>query len=159
MAWETPNPALVWKAIEVYLSHAYERSPSAAVRQRLDLLRAAPEESFFACTAFEATPKEEPTRLDLRLGNRVYPHMKMVIERAPDGRRCLFRADTHDRHILPAPGSREHDAFRQLTEQNQSIAGQIESAWESQGVPTFKSYLRGDLERRRREASAAAPDG
>ena len=153
MAWETPNPAQVWRAIEIYLSHAYERPPTIAVRQRLDLLRATPEETFFACNAFEATPKEEPTRLDLRLGNRFYPHMKMVIERAPDGRRCLFRADTHDRHIQPAPGSREYDAFRQLMEQNQSVAGQIEAAWESQGVPTFKSYLREDLERRRRQAA------
>jgi hypothetical protein len=158
MAWEPPNPALVWKAIEIYLSHAYEHSPSAAVRQRLDSLRATPDETFFACGAFEATPKEEPTRLDLRLGNRFYPHMKMVIERAPDGRQCLFRADTHDRHIQPAPGSRDYAAFRQLMERNHAIGSQIEAAWESQGVPTFKSYLREDLERRRREAAGAAPN-
>ena len=159
MAWETPNPALVWKPIEIYLSNAYERPPSLAVRQRLDQLRGSTEDAFFACNAFEATPREAPNRLDLRLGNRCYPHMKMVIERAPDGRRCLFRADTHDRHIQPAPGSREYDAFRQLREQNQSIAWKIESAWERQGVPTFKSYLREDLERRRREASGSALNG
>jgi hypothetical protein len=68
-----------------------------------------------------------------------------VIERSPDGRAHLFRADTHDRHIRPKPESREYAAFTELMKQNQSLAEQIEAAWAERGLNTFKSYLRRDL--------------
>jgi hypothetical protein len=74
--------------------------------------------------------------------------MKLVIERSPDGAGHLFRADTHDRHIRPAPGSREEAAFRELMEFNQRLAQTIETAWEQRGLRTFKAFLREDLERR-----------
>jgi hypothetical protein len=38
--------------------------------------------------------------------------------------------------------------FCQLAEMNQKIAGAIDTAWERQGVPTFKEYLKRDLQRR-----------
>jgi hypothetical protein len=147
--WEKPTPAAAWIAIDIYLGLAYDGTPSAAVRSRLDVMRAATEGAFYQCAALEATPKEEPARYDVRLGNRWYPHMKLVIERAPDQRGHLFRADTHDRHIQPAPGSRDHAAFRELMEKNQLLSSRIEAAWEAAGLPTFKSFLRQDLARRR----------
>jgi hypothetical protein len=91
-----------------------------------------------------------PGKYSLRLGNRHYPHMKLVVERAPDGRGYLMRADTHDAHVRPAPGSRDYAVFIQLMELNRQVADQIEAAWEGQGIPTFKSFLREDLARRRR---------
>ena len=86
--------------------------------------------------------------MSLRLGNPWYPHMKLTIERAPDGKTSLFRADTHDRHIHVGPESPEYAAFCQMMEKNQSLASRIEAAWESGGLPTFKSFLRQDLARR-----------
>lgn len=146
-----PQPALVFQAIDLYLAHAYGQSatPPGAVRVRLDQLRNTPPDSLFTCPAFERDPKNpRHARLCLRLGNRFYPHMKLSIDPRPDGRGYLFRADTHDRHICPPAGSKEADLFRRLMEQNQSLSQSIESAWSAAGLPTFKSYLKGDLARR-----------
>jgi hypothetical protein len=153
MNWDKPTPAATWNAIDIYLGFAYEGKPSPAVCSRLDSLRLADNDAFFRCSVFEPAPKDEPIRYDLRLGNRWYPHMKLAIEQAPDRTSYLLRVDTHDRHIQPAPGSRDYAAFRELMEKNQLLSSQIEAAWESAGLPTFKSYLRADLARRR-EAGA-----
>jgi hypothetical protein len=78
--------------------------------------------------------------------------MKLSIDRRPDQIGFLFRADTHDRHICPSPASKEHGKFRQLMEKNQKLAQTIEAAWEEGGLPTFKSYLKQDLQRRQQSA-------
>ncbi|HXE53332.1 MAG TPA: hypothetical protein VN541_09970, partial [Tepidisphaeraceae bacterium] len=118
MNWEKPAISDFWKAVEIYLAQAYDGPPPATVRSRLDALGATPPEALFDAPTFEATPKEDPVRLSLRLGNRWYPHMKLVVERSPDGRGSLFRADSHDRHIQVDPSSREYAALRQLRENN-----------------------------------------
>ena len=146
----------------------------SAVRARLETLRSTPDPAFYDCPVLERGPapsaaaggggagtrpaaagqegEDGPSRYALRLGNRAYPHMKLVIERSPDGRAYLLRADTHDTHITPKPGSREYAAFQELAAANRTAADGIEAAWEAQGLPTFKKYLRDDLERRRAAA-------
>jgi hypothetical protein len=37
-------------------------------------------------------------------------------------------------------------------ERNQRVSEKIETAWADQGLPTFKTYLREDLARRKSEA-------
>ena len=158
MGWHKPDPPLVWRAITTYLSHAYDGAPNphgmpastpSAVRSRLESLRMAPAADFFASPVFERDSAASPTKYSLRLGNRTYPHMKLVVDRAPDGRGHLFRADTHDGHCRPTPGSRDYPVFCQLMETNRQLAGRIEAAWEAQGIPTFKTFLRDDLARRK----------
>jgi hypothetical protein len=143
-----PEPVQVRKAVEVYLGVAYDGAPPADVQGRVDTLGAAPDADFFANPAFERD-RADPSRYRLRLGNRLYPHMKMAMEPSPDGAQYLFRADTHDRHICPPPTSKEYGLFRQLMDANQALAQAIEARWEQAGVPTFKLYLRQDLARRR----------
>ena len=75
--------------------------------------------------------------------------MKLSIDMRPDQGGFLFRADTHDRHICPSPASKDYATFRELMEKNQKLAQNIEAAWGEGGLPTFKSYLKQDLERRR----------
>jgi hypothetical protein len=149
MTWSRPAAARVWEAVEAYVRVAYAggKAPSA-VMHRLETLHATPGESFFDSPVFERDDPKSPTRFGLRLGNRAYPHMKLVIERSPDGKSHLFRADTHDRHIRPAPSSREYKAFCDLMQTNQSLAEQVEAEWCRCGLATFKQYLRRDLERR-----------
>lgn len=150
MAWRKPDPSEVWRAVDVYIALAYpDAAPGAAVRSRLEALRAASNGDFYHSPSLEPDPKESPRKFSLRLGNRFYPHMKLVIESSPDGIGHLFRADTHDRHIRPAPDSRDYAAFCKLMEDNQKLAETIEGAWERAGMPTFKQYLRQDLARRR----------
>ncbi len=192
MVWQRPSPRVVWKAIHIYLGHAYggpasgatpgaapgtaaddpdpygfsglpEHTPSA-VRARLETLRSTPDEAFYDSPVLERgptaprekDPKAPPTKYSLRLGNRSYPHMKVVIDRAPDGQTYLLRADTHDAHIQPKPGSRDYAAFQELSRINHALAEQIESAWEAAGLPTFKKFLREDLERRRAAAESGS---
>src|SRR3712207_5999059 len=126
MGWHKPEPTTVWRAIATYLAQAYDGPPDAhgvpaktpsAVRARLDSLRMVAPEDFYASPVFERDAAERPTKLSLRLGNRTYPHMKLVIDRAPDGHGHLLRADTHDAHCRPAPGSRDYQVFCQLMDQ------------------------------------------
>ena len=152
MRW--PDPSLVWRAIDAYIKVAYGGPPPSAVRSRLDTLKALDAEAFYDSPVFErraepaAADPAHPNRILLRLGNKFYPHMKLAIEKRPDRHGCLFRADTHDAHCCPATTSSEYKAFRQLMELNQTIAQAIESEWEREGVPTFKSFLKEDLARR-----------
>ena len=151
MPWSKPTVQQVFQAIEVYLKGAYGESataPPSAVRDRLASLHATDPAEFFDSPVFERDDPKSPTRYALRLGNKVYPHMKLVIERTPDGRGHLFKADTHDKHIRPNPNSREGRAFAELVKQNQAYAEAIEGEWANRGLATFKQYLRDDLARR-----------
>ena len=149
MGWSKPSASQVWSAVEVYLVHAYGgAAPPSAVRDRLASLRATADADFYDSPVFERDEARPPTRYSLRLGNKVYPHMKLVIERSPDGRGHLFRADTHDKHIRPNPQSREGRAFAELMKMNQHFAEAIESEWANRGIATFKKFLRDDLARR-----------
>ena len=103
---------------------------------------------FYGSSIFESDSASASSKLSLRLGNRFYPHMKLTIERSPDKQSYLFRADTHDRHICPAPGTRDYAAFCELMDNNQKLAQAIEASWAAQHLATFKTYLRDDLARR-----------
>ncbi|HEV8291332.1 MAG TPA: hypothetical protein VGP94_05395 [Tepidisphaeraceae bacterium] len=150
MSSELPHPKQVWEAIETYLRCAYDGAkPPAAVQNRLESLRAAGEDGgFFASGVFERDSSPVPKKYSLRLGNRFYPHMKLSIDQRPDQGGFLFRADTHDRHICPAPASKEYSGFCELMEKNQKVAQSIEAAWGEGGLPTFKTFLKQDLARR-----------
>jgi hypothetical protein len=144
--------------VSTYLAAAYDAPPGpngippttpSAVKHRLESLRMAPAADFYASPVFERDNPAAPTKFSLRLGNRHYPHMKLVIDRAPDGHGHLLRADTHDSHCRPAPGSRDYAAFVELMDKNREVAERIETGWAEQGLPTFKTYLRDDLARRK----------
>ena len=184
MSWQRPSPRMVWRAIDTYLEVAYAPLPApaggdgkaapaaaelppSAVRARLETLKSTPQDAFYDSPVFEKqdaprppgepAPRDAgPVRYALRLGNLSYPHMKLMVERSPDGLGYLLRADTHDAHIQPRPGSREQAAFAELMRQNRAVADAIEARWEQAGLPTFKKFLRDDLERRRAAAEAAA---
>jgi hypothetical protein len=155
MSWQLPPTSQTLKAIELYLSVAYISSPPSSVRARLDALKAASDDEFYRIAAFERTPADLPTKYCVRLGNRFYPHMKLVIERSPDAEHALFSADTHDRHILAKPDSSEAMAFAELVRNNQDLSKQIETKWDEAGIPTFKRFLRDDLAKRRTAAPGA----
>ncbi|MGA2496429.1 MAG: hypothetical protein ABSH20_01735 [Tepidisphaeraceae bacterium] len=151
--WPRPTPQQVWAAVDVYLRAAYPGEPPSAIRARMETLHSMPPEEFYESSVFEKDAVAYPPRYRLRLGNCFYPHMKLVIDRAPDGRGHLFRADTHDDHCCPEPGSRDFSELIDLMEKNRDISRQVESAWEKKGIPTFRTYLKADLARR----TAASP--
>jgi len=156
MKAQLPDPSQVLSAIETYISIAYDGSPPTAVRSQVSTLRswAGP---FFAAPVFAATGDPSAQRRTLRLGNHLYPHMKLALEIAPGGGEYLFKADTHDRHICPAASDPEYEPFVKLMSANQQIAERIEAAWAKQGIPTFKTYLQQDLARRQQQSGGAKP--
>jgi hypothetical protein len=149
-----PSPDDVLRAVDVYVSAAYGSDPlPLTVQSQLAVLRSW-KGPFFRSPVIASDGQQPPKRYSIRLGNKHYPHMKLAIERSPDGQGYLFRPDTHDGHCCPPPGHPEHGAYRKMMEQNLELAGKIEAALAEAGLPTFKTYLQQDLARRQ-----AARDG
>jgi hypothetical protein len=155
MSHALPQPGQLLQAIELYLSCAYDGTAPAAVKAIVESLRADPS-GVYQAKAFVRDGAAEQPRLLLRLGNRHYPHMKLVLEPAPGAESYLFRADTHDRHICPAADHPEYGAFMDLRAKNQSIGSSIEQAWTTAGIPTFRTFLQQDLARRQAQSRGVA---
>jgi hypothetical protein len=145
---DRPQPAVVTRAIELYIATAYGSELPISVKSQLATLRSWKGE-FYRCPVIAPDYNKPPRRYTIRLGNRNYPHMKLAIELTPDDKAFIFRVDTHDRHCCPAPESPEYRPFMDLMEQNQKMAQTIESAWAAEGIPTFKKHLQDDLAQRR----------
>ena len=139
-----------WRAVELYLQVAYENAPSVVLR-KIELLKSVATTDLYSSGEFElkpATTELEPLRLALRLGNRFYPHMKLMIQIPPKESVYLFAADTHDQHIRPQAGAPDYNAYCELMAKNKAIASEIESKWAQHGLPVFKTYLKKKLEQK-----------
>ncbi len=150
--WRLPTSDELRAAVHIYMTCAYgdARVPNATAARVKSIDENGEPVAYDDDRLFEADRKQsEIARYAIRLGNRHYPHMKLVIERSPDGLTFLLRADTHDSHVRPTAGSKEADAYAQLVRMNQQISESIEHVWDAAGLPTFRSYLRQDLARRR----------
>jgi len=141
--WERPAPSEVWRAVDAYLAQAYAGAPPGPVAERLAQLRGASEAAFYESPAFE----RGEDRYALRLGNRFYPHMKLVVTAAPGGR-FVFQADTHDRHFLDLVDA-SSPGLSELMERNAAIAHAVEAAWAALGLLTIRENLREQMARRR----------
>jgi len=146
---ERPQPAVVAKAVDIFIAHAYGPQQPISVRSQLATLSGWKGE-FYRCPVLAPDYSNPPRRYTIRLGNSQYPHMKLAIELTPDDKAFIFRVDTHDRHCCPAPGSPEYEPFLKLMEKNQKIAQAIEADWASENIPTFKSHLKDDLKSRQK---------
>ena len=155
MLVERPERADVLRAVDTYVKVAYGDEPLPAhVRSQLAVLQTW-KGDFFRSPAIASDGGTPPKRYSIRLGNRYYPHMKLAVERSPDGTTYLFRADTHDGHCCPPADRPEYAAFREMMERNRVIASAMEEAWAAEGLTTFKTYLQQDLARR--QAAQQAP--
>src|SRR5262245_46064910 len=103
-----PEPTRVTQAIETYLRFAYaDDPPPVTVRSLISTLRSWAG-NFFDAPVFAKDAHTPPTRYTLRLGNRFYPHMKLVFQLSPNDEMFLFKADTHDRHCCPPSSAPEY---------------------------------------------------
>ena len=62
--------------------------------------------------------------------------------------------DSHDQHLHAPPGSPDAAWLATVRQSNKDLGERIEAAWCAAGLPTFKEYLRLQLEARKRSASA-----
>src|SRR5262245_16995289 len=136
-----PEPTKVLKAVELYINMAYAgASPPATVRTILGKLQSA-DKDFYQISDFVRSGDPEKPSYKLRLGNSIYPHMKLTLEPDPSGNGYILRVDSHDAQIAAISSDHpEHAAICRLREKNQEFARQIEAAWQEAGLPTFQSY-------------------
>ena len=153
--------------MDLYLRVAYPPnagsgagSVPAAVAGRMRALEGMPEH---AAVPLEFLERDDPTSgcsYALRLGQPLYPHMKLVLDPIPESaaaalhKRCqgydfLLRVDAHDRHLHAAPGSPDAAWLAGIRQSNKEIGERIEADWAAAGLPTFKEFLREQLAARR----------
>lgn len=149
----SPDPAPISagtlrQAIAVYVKLAYPTGTlPPVVQQRVDPINALPESDLVPEQHFELIQKD-PRLLALRLGQPMYPHMKLVIEPNPSGG-YLLRADAHDTHLHAPPGSPDEKFLTAIRLANKELTEKIEAEWVRAGLPTFRQYLREQLEKRK----------
>jgi hypothetical protein len=153
---QLPSCRELREAIDTYLALAYEQAGRPATIGRL-----LPGESFdpaeyLMSEAVERTPPEAPleeTRaFAVRLGNEQYPNMKLRLSRPPTQPILLMSVDAHDAMLKVPPESPDYDALEALKAFNAALAGRIQKAWDEQGLPTEKRYLRDALSRAKDQA-------
>lgn len=76
-------------------------------------------------------------RYVLRLGNKEYPHMKLVLEENILKNEYAFGVDTHD-NLQITPDNPDYKRFSKLRKHNAKLAARIEQAWQAAGIPTIK---------------------
>jgi hypothetical protein len=154
------------QAIELYLRLAYPTGVPAEIQTRVVAVRALPAESPVPAELLEKGVANAAASAALRLGQPLYPHMKLVVDpcpRAAEGAsvagKCrgfdfLLRADAHDQHLHAAAGSPDAAWLASIRQSNKELGEKIEAAWSAAGLPTFKDYLRAQLAARKAAANA-----
>lgn len=140
------------RAMAIYLDLVYPGGPPAGVQAKLAAVRALPPGAGVGTDFFEPAPGLAGGAVALRLGQPRYPHMKLILEQCGTGAGAsgvMFRVDTHDQHLHAPPGSPDAAWLEQIRTSNRELTDKIEAAWAAAGVPTFKAYLRKQLEERK----------
>ncbi len=110
----------ILKAIEIYLSEAYSNSN---IPERIsDFVKEIEnsDKDIFSLPFFE---KISENYYALRLGNSLYPHMKLVIRL--DGDKLMFDVDTHDSPQKIPPTLPGYERFKKVIEFNKKIKQNI----------------------------------
>ena len=139
------------RAVEIYLKAAYPSgSCPRQVQHRLDWPVQGTLEEILRQKMFERTRSDTGAELfKLRLGNHVYPWMKLQIQAWPNSDGYLLSVDTHDRLVSPTGFFIDPPGFQEFQRKNQEIKEEIESEWDRAGLPTFCSFMRNYLEESR----------
>jgi len=145
---------ILQRAIELYLGLAYPGgSAPAAVNARAQGVLGLDPAAEVPLSLLEMDSANSLTSYALRLGQPMYPHMKLVVEPAPqaadaarrDGPEYLLRVDAHDRHLHAPAGSPDEAWLSSVRASNKALGEKIEAAWSAAGLPTFKDFLRRQL--------------
>ncbi len=154
-------PASIFQqAVDVYLRLAYPTGVPAEVQARIAPLRNLPADGTVPPELLEQSVPNSAASLAVRLGQPLYPHMKLVIDPCPHaasdssasacrGYDFLFRADAHDQHLHAPPGSPDAAWLASIRQSNKDLVERIEAAWSGAGLPTFKDFLRAQLAARK----------
>lgn len=160
---------MLQQAMELYLQAAYPSGVPAGVQGRVEAVRGLQGAAEVPlASVLERDPANTVPSYALRLGQPMYPHMKLVIDPAPadpgQGDNALplptddfiLRVDSHDRHLHAPPGSPDAAWLQAVRTSNKELGEKIEAAWGAAGLPTFKEYLRRRLQARKNRGTPHA---
>jgi CheY-like chemotaxis protein len=137
MRLEDMTPALVRRAIAIYLEKAWPNRKAAGPRFDVQKLEDAATlgELFAHFEQPRASEGEVLQRHTLRLGNERYPFMKFVVQEYLVDEEYFFSVDTHD-DLDVRSDSPDYFAWLELKKQNLQLKRDIEAAWAKEGLPT-----------------------
>ena len=140
--------------MDLYLHVAYPTGVPQVVAQRIASVQALPDAGEVPLDLLERSVPDAACSYALRLGQPLYPHMKLVVDPVPAGT-CrghdfLMRVDVHDLHLHAPAGSPDAAWLAGLRQSNKELQDRIEAAWTGAGLPSFKDFLRQQLEERKR---------
>ena len=128
---------ILQQAIELYLERAYPPGAlPAATQSRIGPIRELAPAEAVPESLLEKDASASEAGFALRLGQPLYPHMKLIIEPAPPvplasttspaAATILLRVDTHDRHLHATPGSPDAAWLASIRASNKQLTEQIE---------------------------------
>ncbi|MCB0220997.1 MAG: response regulator [Chrysiogenetes bacterium] len=138
------STGLLRQAVAAYMDLAWEGATpperTSSLASLTGLADDASAEELLAWEGFEREGTNGGTRrVQLRLGNARYPHMKLSLERLRESGQWVFSVDTHDRHLPPeALGA----SFAALQQSNEELKMRIEQRWADLGLDTARARLR-----------------
>jgi len=141
---------LLAQAIGIYLQRAYPDGPAPeVVRGRAEIPPGLRGAALFADERYERVPPktavEQATRFNLRLGNAMYPNMKLGVDRVGGSAEFVLVVDTHDKLFASVIQESEREKYRALLDHNRRLQEEIQRAWSAAGLPTFELYLRAQM--------------
>jgi hypothetical protein len=150
-----PDAGQIRLAIKIFLRHAYSEGQ---VPPRIAALL--PEGDFdparyLMSDRVERTPPDAPLErvrsFALRLGNALYPHMKLRLSRPPNADTLVLSVDSHDAFLSAPPDSPDYEELERLKRRNSAIASAVAAEWDQAHLPTEKDYLRMKIRQARGE--------
>ena len=137
-------------AIDLFCRQAYPQGTPAHVADKFVIAGGCDVSRWLMSDVAEREPADTPISevrsFALRIGNQVYPNMKLRLTRPGNQDVLLFSVDAHDEFLLASPGSPDYEALEELKKANAEIVSAIETAWADEGILTEKVYLRQAIE-------------
>ncbi len=155
MRLEALTPRLVSKAIDAYLELAYGAGVGPRKRPDLELPEDADVEQILALfhREVEQDAGRSCVRYTMRLGNRNYPFMKLLVQEHIVAGEFYFGVDTHDDMDIK-PDFPDFEAWRAVQRFNGELKKGIEERFAAESLDTAATVRRICEER---ERAAAAP--
>jgi hypothetical protein len=152
-----PTPRQIHQAVDLYLQHAYPAGVPDSIKPLLPPPGDFDVGDWLLGDATEREPADAPLEevriISLRLGNMIYPHMKLRISRPPNEPYFIFSVDSHDAILQAPPGSADHKMLEELKAENSKIASAIMADWDQADLPTERNYMRFKIEQARHRQS------
>lgn len=148
-----PSLQTILKALDIYRKYAYGGPWPDSVRHLMPDTDGNPSDWLMNDMAErepEDSPPEEIDSVAFRLGNALYPNMKLKLTRTPEGDTFIFTVDAHDEVLIAEEGSPDRDLLEELKAHNAALCRDITREWDRAGIQTEKGYLRKRIRRDKR---------